>query len=524
LKNTYVIIFILLNLNIKAQLTFQKIIGGANNDVGYSIQSTADGGYVIVGNTDSYGTGLKEVYLIKTNEGGDTIWTKTYGQMGSADEVGLFVQQTSDGGYIISGYTDLNDPTLETFILKTDSDGNVIWGTVFGSLGGGHSVGKCIRETSNGDFIVTGYKKGSFIPGNVSVSLNKISANGIYLWGEVILSVGIGLSINLTSDGGYIVTGHKELYGSGSSDVFLIKTDNLGNVLFAKSYGGVNDEKGTSVQQTSDGGYIVTGTTESFGNTGKDIYLIKTDSIGNTLWTRTLGGVNDEDGTSVHQTWDGGYIICGSTNSFGAGNYDTYLIKTDSAGETVWSRTFGSAGADYANSVKQTADRGFVLTGSKQEMDSDVYIIKTDSVGISGCNESTPVTVNSLVNSSNVSITSNAISSNNTIINVVPLLGNGGVTTTICYLADIAENSDETYIEIFPNPSNGNFNIKIDKHLQDASIKIFDILGKLIYSKQDIEINPDESIIIDLSGVNNGMFFLNITNNDYSGVLRIIKQ
>ena len=130
------------------------------------------------------------------------------------------------------------------------------------------------------------------------------------------------------------------------------------------TFGGSGDEKGYSVQKTSDGGYIVAGYTRSSGAGNYDVYLIKTDSQGSELWSKTYGGIKSDVGASVQQTTDGGYIIAGSTNSFSADNYDVYLIKTDSQGSEIWSKTYGEIDDDYGYSVQQTSDRGYIIAGS----------------------------------------------------------------------------------------------------------------------------------------------------------------
>ena len=144
-----------------------------------------------------------------------------------------------------------------------------------------------------------------------------------------------GFSIQQTNDGGYIITGYTNSFGNGTEDLYLIKTDNNGDSLWSKTFGATNGEEGSSVQQTNDGGYIITGSTQSFGNGGYDVWLIKTDGNGDSLWTKTYGGIDDDHGSSVQQTNDGGYIITGYTSSFGNGDIDIYIIKTDGNGNVT---------------------------------------------------------------------------------------------------------------------------------------------------------------------------------------------
>jgi len=144
-----------------------------------------------------------------------------------------------------------------------------------------------------------------------------------------------GCSVQQTSDGGYIIAGHTLSFGAGRDDVYLIKTDASGDTQWTRTYGGTSYDFGCSVQQTSDSGYIIAGLTMSFGSGNGDVYLIKTNASGDTLWTKTYGGMNDDFGYSVRQTSDGGYIVAGLTGSFGAGSDDVYHIKTDANGNVA---------------------------------------------------------------------------------------------------------------------------------------------------------------------------------------------
>jgi len=190
------------------------------------------------------------------------------------------------------------------------------------------------------------------------------------------------LSIQMTSDGGYIMTGSTMSFGAGNSDVYLIRADSMGNIIWTRTYGGAGVDLGHAVQQTTDGGYIVAGRTLSFGAGFDDVYLIKTDAAGDTLWTKAYGGGGFDGARDVRQTTDGGYIVGCHTNSFGAGAIDIYLIKTDSIGNVLWAKTYGGTKGELIRSVRQTTDGGYIALGGTQSFvngNDDIYLVKTDS-------------------------------------------------------------------------------------------------------------------------------------------------
>lgn len=193
-----------------------------------------------------------------------------------------------------------------------------------------------------------------------------------------------GMSAKQTTDKGYIICGATSSFGTGNSDMFALKTDSLGIPKLQKTYGGINVDRGACIRQTTDKGYIMVGYTNSAGAGGYDVYLIKIDSLLQPQWTKTYGGSDWDFGKCVEQTTDGGYIICGSTYTYGQGNEDYYLIKTNSSGDTLWTKTFGGVNEDVANSVVQTIDGGYILTGTSKSMGDtlgDIYTVKTNSLG-----------------------------------------------------------------------------------------------------------------------------------------------
>jgi hypothetical protein len=353
-----------------------KTFGGSGNDEGWSVQQTSDGGFILVGWTWSFGAGGFDVWLIKTDADGNKLWDRTFGGRGS--DYGYSVQQTRDGGFIIVGDTaSFGAGWADVWLIKTDANGNKQWDRTFG--GSGLDSGSSVQQTSDGGFILVG-DTASFGAGGFDVWLIKTDADGNKLWDRTFGGGGSdwGSSVQQTSDGGFILVGYTTSFGAG--DVWLIKTDADGNKLWDRTFGGGGSDWGSSVQQTSDGGFILVGYTASFGAGGFDVWLIKTDADGNKLWDRTFGGGGSDWGSSVQQTSDGGFILVGWTWSFGAGGPDVWLIKTDADGNKLWDRTFGGSMVDRGFSVQQTSDGGFIIVGATTSFgagDYDVLLIKS---------------------------------------------------------------------------------------------------------------------------------------------------
>ena len=372
-----------------ASCEWTRTFGGRASDYGHSVQQTADGGFIITGGIESYGNGGADVWLIKTDNAGTEQWSTTFG--GISDDLARSVQQTADGGFIITGDTwSYGNGSSDVWLIKTDPAGVELWSRTFG--GSNADYGFSVKQTTDGGFIITGHTA-SYGNGSTDVWLIKTDNAGTEQWSRTFggSNWDEGLFVQQTADGGFIVTGYTQSYGNGQSDVWLIKTDNAGTEQWSRTSGGSNRDGCFSVQQTADGGFIVTGYTQSYGNGPRAAWLIKTDDAGTELWSRTFGGSESDWAYSVQQTADGGFIITGGTESYGNGRNDAWLIKTDDAGNELWSRSFGGSDEDWAYSVQQTADGGFVITGGTKSFgngDYDVWLIKTDSEGLTEVLES----------------------------------------------------------------------------------------------------------------------------------------
>ena len=314
----------------------------------------------------------------------DTLWVKTYGGL-LADYCGYSVEQTPDGGYIFVGATESPFQYMyDICLVRTDRDGEVVWNRTY--VWDAADVGYSVHPTRDGSFIITGCST-SFGIGSHDIYLLKVDGSGRVLWTRVYGSPALDMafSVRQTSpDGGYVAIGVTNRNPALLNDILLLKTDESGDSVWSKTYGGEKDDVARSVEQTADGGFIIGGTTESFGAGGLDLYLIRTDDMGDTLWTRTFGGPDDEMGTSVRQTVDGGFIVVGTTASFGAGCDDVFMVRTDGNGNPLWTKTFGGPVYETGLSIIQTADGGFIITGSLYPLPdgpNQVYIVRTNPDG-----------------------------------------------------------------------------------------------------------------------------------------------
>lgn len=369
-----------------------RTFGGDSSDIGYQVQQTIDSGFVIVGETKSFGAGNTDVYLIRTDSNGDTLWTKTFG--GTFYDRGNSVQQTSDGGFIIVGETSsFGAGNADVYLIRTNSNGDTLWIKTYG--GDDSDRGYSIQKTSDDGFIIAGETK-SFGAGYYDAYLIRTNSNGDTLWTKTYGGTGDdhSYSIYQTNDSGFVVAGQKEAFSAidpDNIDAFLIRLNSNGDTLWTKTYDATDYDVGYSVQQTNYGGFIITGSIYDVDATTEDVYLIHTNSNGDTIWTRTFGGYSMEAGSCVKQTLNGEFIISGYTWSIGAGFYDVYLIRVDTEGSTLWEQTYGGTEYDEGNSIQQTSDGGFIIAGATQSFGaggSDVYLIRLDTIttGIKKCN------------------------------------------------------------------------------------------------------------------------------------------
>jgi hypothetical protein len=463
---TGITFFLFVNLS-NGQTSFQKTFGSSGNDGSYSIIQTTDSNFVFTGYWQT-GSGPTYSFLIKINAMGDTIWTKikyvanpfpansTYGQS---------VIQTSDGGFAVAGNINLMNPTANpnVYLLRTNSSGDSLWSKDY--TPGYVDVAYSIKQTLDGGFIMAGYADSIASDSIQDFFLLKTNSLGDSLWSKKYCwhssdFSGGAHSVVQTNDGGYTLVGSQPQL-TGLSDVYFIKTDDNGNTLWTKKFGGINDDLGYWLDKTQDNGFIICGATMTTGEGGYDAYLIKTDENGNLLWEKTYGGLDNEFANSVYPTSDGGYVIVGSTESYTTGgSYDVYLIKTDSQGNQIWHKTFGGINADYGYSVQQTFDGGYIIAGIRG---AEIYIIKTDDMG------------------------------NMTNINELNI------------------SSFFSKVDIFPNPFSSITTIRAESYFQNASISVHNSFGQIV--KQITNISG-KTYDLSRENLDNGLYFVSLNQDN----------
>jgi len=356
---------------------WDRTFGGKDWDEAESIIQTKDGGYVVAGYTWSKGAGSKDVWVIKLDKDGNKVWDRTFGGY-HPDEADSIVQ-ARDGGYVVAGWTESKGAgKADVWVIKLDKDGNKVWDRTFG--GGNDDRAYSIIQTKDGGYVVAGYTE-SRGAGKADVWVIKLDKDGNKVWDRTFggYHPDEADSIVQARDGGYVVAGWTESKGAGRADAWVIKLDENGNKVWDKTFGGKDWDEAKSIIQTKDGGYVVAGYTESRGAGRADAWVIKLDENGNKVWDKTFGGKDWDEAKSIIQTKDGGYVVAGYTESRGTGRADAWVIKLDENGNKAWDKTFGSWDDDFAESIIQVKDGGYVVAGytrSKGAGKADVWVIK----------------------------------------------------------------------------------------------------------------------------------------------------
>jgi len=350
-------------MNLYAQ--WARIYGGESGDYAYSIQQTSDGEYIVAGTSNSFGDYQGDFWVLKLTSSGDIEWEKTYGgsEAQYSSDIAYSIQQTSDGGYIVAGSNesfnaDPYDSSADFWVLKLTSSGDIEWQKTYGGDYG--DTAYSIQQTSDGGYIVAGELMSTGVGSLTDLWILKLFSTGEIEWQKTYGGdYNRASSIQQTSDGGYIVAGLHTLSG-----IWILKLFSTGEIEWQKTYGG---SYANSVQQTIDGGYIVAGNTNSFGAGEGDFWVLKLFSNGDIEWQKAYGGSDADRAQSIQQTSDGGYIVAGKTLSFGAGGWDIWVLKFSPSGDIEWEKTYGGSDSlarhDIGHSIQEKEEGGYIVAG-----------------------------------------------------------------------------------------------------------------------------------------------------------------
>ncbi len=446
--------------------------GGDAYDEADAVQMTTDGGFIAAGYTQSFGLGrFGNAYLIKTNADGDTIWTRMFGSDGM--DVFADLIATPDSGYIAVGLTDTPNDFENIYVVKVDNNGSTVFEKNFG-----------------------GPQKD------------------------------VGLSIAPASDGGFVITGGTKSVSLGEEDLFLFKIDAAGDSLWFKSYGTAGNDPGYGINSTPDGGFIVSGLYN-----WSDAWLLKTDADGDTVWTKTFGGADYDEANFPIQTADHGYIFCGSTGSMGAGDLDAYVVKTDSAGNLIWQKTYGGSGYDEGRKIVSKPGGGYMIlanTDSQISGEFNYFIVSanengdtvwTKKIGTTGGEDRAYDILN--ISQSEYIIAGSTFDAVN--------LGEAALTIVNDDLAPVAvkeENRVSNYYlnNAYPNPFNPSATIEYSVGLSNpdmasselTTLKIYDVLGnEVAVLVNSVQAPGQYKVKFDASGLASGLYFYRLQSGSF---------
>jgi hypothetical protein len=428
MRHVFIFIFLSVSsLSAQPTLEWQRALGGTGGDDGLAIRQTTDGGYVVAGYSTSFngdvsgGHGATDCWIVKLSAAGSIEWQKMLG--GTMVETAADIQQTADGGYVLVGKTNSNNGDvsgnhggLDIWVVKLLADGTLEWQkTLGGSL---NDEAEAILQTPDGGFILAGNTEStdgdvSINDGLVDIWVVKLNKTGLIEWENTFggSSLEYAHSICPSNDGGYVISGQTwsndgDVFGNnGDTDVWVIKVSSTGDLEWQNAMGGVGIDVSRKIKNTINNGWVLTGYSAS-GNSGDvtgshgqfDYWVVKLNQAGEIEWQKTLGGSNNDWGSAIIQTPDGGYIVGGDSHSTDGDVHNNdllwnwWVVKLSPSGEIIWDRVFGGSGIDILRDLQLTSDGGLIMTGHTYSSDGDItgfhggidmWVVKLSADGVS---------------------------------------------------------------------------------------------------------------------------------------------
>lgn len=518
-----------LTISLHAQIRFQHVFGGQAYDDVQEVIETPDGGYISCGTTESFGAGQSDILVVKTNDSGVVQWSKAYGSPGN--DFGAAIKKAPAGGYILAGYSfGLSADTLtnDFLLIKINSTGTVQWSKTYGGIANDEAHGLAVMPDSG--FIIAGTTASFGNVPNQAGYVVRTDLNGNMLWSKAITQNSDQqlFAIDPTDDGGCVVAGYTYLSGLRLFDIFVARLNANGTKQWVKNYGGSNAEQAFSVKQSLTGGFVVSGYSSSYGAGQEDAFILRLSENGDISWFSSYGTSLSERARSVLWGTGDGIVIGGQAKVNSAvGQIDNnFLLKTDTSGNVLWSKTFGpTINVSLAYSSIKSSDGGYVMggiTGGFGALLNDIYLVKTTDIGGSGCyqNNTQFFSANFLpTDSSGGTFTNGGIEQN---VNVIKT----NVVLTQSYKCNstgvgIIELENENMATLYPNPGMDIVNLKLNPFETNSSIlQISTTEGKIVLIKT-IPMYTNETAI-SVREFKNGIYFLTLQTTNGTQHLKLV--
>lgn len=494
---TVIIFFFTLLTTIAESATWERLYSMRSTDCFRHVCETSGGDFVIAGYTADFNSNDTDGIVMRMNDDGDTIWTFTYNGPNDKEDCFYKVYQTSDGGFIVCGYSRSFNGSDNALVIKLSSSGSQQWVKNWG--GSGIERAQDIVELNNGDFVAVGYSTSS--PAKYyDAFIWKLNDNGSTIWTKLYgwNSYDDANSVKLLSDGGFI------LGGQSNSDLFLIRTDSDGDSLWTRVFGTSGTDNIESIALAHGGGFIMCGHTNGTGSNGNNGYIVKTDVSGNVLWSETYGGNDQDDLHYIDLTSDGGYIATGTSGGGTWPDPNIWLVKIDNVGVRQWQKYFGGDEHDHGYAGIQTADGGYVVVGHTESYadlnyDEDAIVVKTNSSG-NVSNELNYTTVTKLISpvsgectSSNVEIKVEIANYSGETVSSIPvtieITGATTQTLTQTYSSDVDRDETKTltFSASLDMSASGSY------HFHCYTGNPHDVIPERNYLNKTIVVNPTTS-------------------------------
>jgi hypothetical protein len=501
---------LMIKTDAQGNIVWSKTCGASYNDVPTYVLETFDHNFVYVGTTDS--SGLNDVLLYKTDSTGNFMWCKSYG--GSAADNVVKVLELPDHGYAFTGTTESFGAGLaDMFFIRTDMNGDTLFTRIYGTADG--ESAKSVAITNDGGYIICG-KSSAMIAGELVIQsiLTRVNSAGNILWtklyGDTLFQE--AQSVAETADHGFIVCGSRDFTSNGNYDILLFKTDSMGVLQWSKTYGGDHGEGSYAIHLLADGSYVLSGYTNSMG-------------YGHQLRT---GNTNSSGANRPHRD-------ARPLTNFVYGNDSTniFLMKTNANGDTIWTRSYGDSLQEEAFLSERTSDGGFILSGFSDYHNADstqMLVLKTDSMGFTGCYERTAhpeIVTDSMMQFSPVYSQNSGMLMSALVLTTTPV---STYDSTYCLLTTaVNEIEEDNSFIIYPNPVSNHLSVKFNSktivniNSKKIKVSVYDFLGKkeMSVSVFDGSINEFE---INLSSLKQGLYFLEIETDNLKCARRFIKE